>query len=176
MKDFDLMKIFEAMRDNDINELIVKDRSKLYEIRRGGIKHNLITDRREYIGNIPNFNSSVPGEIQPFNNMPLPDFIVDQKKRETGQQKDSKTENKKSNLFELKSPLVGTFYAAPKPDAPAFVDIGVKVKKGQTLCIVEAMKNFNEIESEVDGTIEEICVKNAELVEFGKVLFKIKLA
>ncbi len=175
MKDFDLMKIFEAMRDNDINELIVKDGSKLYEIRRGGIKHNLITERREHISNIPNFQSGVPGEIQPFNNMPLPDFIVDQKKRETGQQKDSKTEDKKSNLYELKSPLVGTFYAAPKPDAPSFVDIGSKVKKGQTLCIVEAMKNFNEIESEVDGTIEEICVKNSELVEFGKVLFKIKL-
>lgn len=173
MKDFDLTKIFEAMRDNDINELIVKDGSKLYEIRRGGIKHNLIADRREQISSMPSFKSGASGE---FNNMPLPDFIVDSKKKDADHKKDSKTEDRKSNLYELKSPLVGSFYAAPKPDAPPFVDIGTKVKKGQTLCIVEAMKNFNEIESEVDGIIEEICVKNAELVEFGKVLFRIKLA
>ena len=83
---------------------------------------------------------------------------------------------KSSNSHEVKSPLVGTFYAAPKPDAPNFVEIGSKVKKGQTLCIVEAMKNFNEIECEVDGVIEEISVKNGDLVEFGKVLFRIKLA
>ena len=56
------------------------------------------------------------------------------------------------------------------------VEVGDKVTKGQTICIVEAMKNFNEIESEVDGIVEEMCVKNTELVEFGKVLFRIKLS
>jgi acetyl-CoA carboxylase biotin carboxyl carrier protein len=72
------------------------------------------------------------------------------------------------------SPMVGTFYRAPDPTAPPFVDIGDAVKKGQTLCIVEAMKLMNEIESDLDGTIVEIFVENAKPVEFGQKLFAVK--
>ncbi len=71
------------------------------------------------------------------------------------------------------SPFVGTFYRAPSPDSPPFVDVGAKVKKGQTLCIVEAMKLMNEIEAEADGTVAEILVQNATPVEFGEPLFRI---
>jgi acetyl-CoA carboxylase biotin carboxyl carrier protein len=78
-----------------------------------------------------------------------------------------------SNLAEVTSPMVGTFYRAPAPDAPAYVEVGDRVEKGQTLCILEAMKLMNELESEVSGTIREICVDNAEPVEFGQVLFRI---
>jgi len=74
------------------------------------------------------------------------------------------------------SPMVGTFYRAPDPTAPAFVDIGDTVKKGQTLCIVEAMKLMNEIESEVEGTVVEVYAENAKPVEFGQKLFGIKPA
>ncbi len=74
------------------------------------------------------------------------------------------------------SPMVGTFYRAPDPTAAPFVDIGDTVKKGQTLCIVEAMKLMNEIESDVDGTILEIFAENAKPVEFGQKLFAIKPA
>jgi acetyl-CoA carboxylase biotin carboxyl carrier protein len=73
----------------------------------------------------------------------------------------------------VNSPFVGTFYRAPSPDSPPFVDVGTKVKKGQTLCIVEAMKLMNEIESETDGTVAEILVQNASPVEFGEPLFRI---
>jgi acetyl-CoA carboxylase biotin carboxyl carrier protein len=73
----------------------------------------------------------------------------------------------------VSSPFVGTFYRAPSPDSPPFVEVGSKVKKGQTLCIVEAMKLMNEIESEVDGTVAEILVQNATPVEFGEQLFRI---
>jgi acetyl-CoA carboxylase biotin carboxyl carrier protein len=73
----------------------------------------------------------------------------------------------------VSSPFVGTFYRAPSPDAPPFVDVGQKVKKGQVLCIVEAMKLMNEIECEVDGTVAEIYVQNATPVEFGEKLFRI---
>lgn len=73
----------------------------------------------------------------------------------------------------VSSPFVGTFYRAPSPDSPPFVDVGAKVKKGQTLCIVEAMKLMNEIESETDGTVAEILVQNATPVEFGEPLFRI---
>jgi acetyl-CoA carboxylase biotin carboxyl carrier protein len=73
----------------------------------------------------------------------------------------------------VSSPFVGTFYRSPSPDAPSFVDLGQKVKKGQTLCIIEAMKLMNEIECEVDGTVAEILVPNATAVEFGEALFRI---
>jgi acetyl-CoA carboxylase biotin carboxyl carrier protein len=71
------------------------------------------------------------------------------------------------------SPFVGTFYRSPAPDAAPFTDVGQKVKKGQTLCIVEAMKLMNEIECEVDGTVAEILVQNSTPVEFGEPLFRI---
>ena len=74
----------------------------------------------------------------------------------------------------VKSPMVGTFYASSAPDKEPFVKVGDKVQKGQVLCIVEAMKLMNEIESEFDGEIVEICVNNEDIVEYGKPLFKIK--
>ena len=74
----------------------------------------------------------------------------------------------------VKSPLVGTFYAAPAEDAEAFVKVGDSVEKGQVLAIVEAMKLMNEIESEYDGIVEEILVKNEETVEYGQPLFRIR--
>lgn len=73
----------------------------------------------------------------------------------------------------VKSPLVGTFYAAPAEDAEAFVQIGDRVKKGQTLAIVEAMKLMNDIESEYEGVIREVFVKNGDMVEYGQPLFSI---
>lgn len=73
----------------------------------------------------------------------------------------------------VKSPMVGTFYLKPAPDAEPYVSIGDKVKKGDTLCIIEAMKLMNEIESEFDGEIKEILVKDGESVEYGKPLFRI---
>ncbi|MGE5094492.1 MAG: acetyl-CoA carboxylase biotin carboxyl carrier protein [Betaproteobacteria bacterium] len=74
----------------------------------------------------------------------------------------------------LKSPMVGTFYRAPSPGAPAFVEIGQAVTKGQTLCIIEAMKLLNEIESDVAGTIKAILVENGQPVEYGQPLFLIE--
>lgn len=78
------------------------------------------------------------------------------------------------NLHTVTSPMVGTFYAAPSPDSDDFVKVGQSVKSGQTLCIIEAMKLMNELESDADGTIAEILVKNGEPVEFGQAIFKIK--
>ena len=74
----------------------------------------------------------------------------------------------------IKSPMVGTFYSKPQPTAESFVKVGDKVKKGQTLCIIEAMKLMNEIEAEYDGEIVEVCVTDDNMVEFGQSLFKIK--
>jgi acetyl-CoA carboxylase biotin carboxyl carrier protein len=73
----------------------------------------------------------------------------------------------------ISSPFVGTFYRAPSPEAPSFVEAGGKVRKGQVVCIVEAMKLMNEIEAEADGKVEEILVKNGEHVEYGQHLFRL---
>jgi len=76
----------------------------------------------------------------------------------------------------ITSPFVGTFYRAASPGAPAFTDVGQTVSQGQTLCIVEAMKLMNEIESDLSGTVLEVLVDNGTSVEFGQKLFKIKKA
>ena len=78
------------------------------------------------------------------------------------------------DYISVTSPLVGVFYAAPAEDAAPYVSIGDRVKKGQTLCIVEAMKLMNEITAEEDGVIAEICATNNQVVEFGTELFRIK--
>ena len=74
---------------------------------------------------------------------------------------------------EIKSPMVGVFYAAPSPDAKPFVEVGSKVKKGDVVCIVEAMKLMNEISAEFDGEVVDVCVHNGDVVEYGQTLFKL---
>ena len=78
-----------------------------------------------------------------------------------------------NRITEVRSPIVGVFYAAPAPGAEPYVKVGSRVKKGDVLCIVEAMKLMNEIVAECDGEIVDICVRNGEIVEYGQVLFKI---
>ena len=92
------------------------------------------------------------------------------------QKKASEKESKKSNLFEVSSPMVGTFYIAPSPGAEPFVQIGSKVKTGDVLCIIEAMKIMNELPSEADGKLVEILVKDNQTVEFGQILMRIEIA
>ncbi len=79
-----------------------------------------------------------------------------------------------AGLHIIKSPFVGTFYASPSPGKPVYCKVGDKVKAGQALCVLEAMKIMNEIDSDVNGEIVEICVDNESLVEYGQPLFKIK--
>ena len=86
---------------------------------------------------------------------------------------DSGTKEADQKGFLVKSPLVGTFYAAPAEDAAPYVAVGDTVKKGQTVAIVEAMKLMNDIESDFDGTVAEILVENGEMVEYGQPLFRI---
>lgn len=79
-------------------------------------------------------------------------------------------------LAEIKSPMVGTFYAAPSPDSEPYVQPGAHVSPDTTVCIIEAMKIMNEIKAEVSGTIAQVCVKNGQPVEFGQTLFKVRLS
>ena len=78
------------------------------------------------------------------------------------------------DLYEQKTPLVGTVYVAPQAGAAPYVSVGDHVAAGDTVCIVESMKMFNEIAAECSGTIEEICINNGQIVEYGQVLFRIR--
>jgi acetyl-CoA carboxylase biotin carboxyl carrier protein len=85
-----------------------------------------------------------------------------------------KSEEVEDKYVSIKAPMVGTFYRAPSPDAPPYIEVGQSVSKGQVLCIIEAMKLMNEIQSEVDGTIRKILVDNAEPIEYGQELFLVE--
>jgi acetyl-CoA carboxylase biotin carboxyl carrier protein len=78
------------------------------------------------------------------------------------------------NLIDITSPMVGTFYTAPAPDEPPFVEVGDRVSKGQTVCIIEAMKLMNEIDAESSGRVVEILVDNAQPIEYGQILMRIE--
>ncbi|MDH5767523.1 MAG: acetyl-CoA carboxylase biotin carboxyl carrier protein [Nitrospirota bacterium] len=84
------------------------------------------------------------------------------------------TEEETQRLVTVTAPIVGTFYRSPAPDAAPFIEIGLRVKKGQVLCIIEAMKLMNEIESDVDGIIVKALVENGQPVEYGEPLFLIE--
>ena len=89
-------------------------------------------------------------------------------------EKAKELEEEAQRLVTITAPIVGTFYRAPSPDAPPFVEVGTPVKKGQVICIIEAMKLMNEIESEVDGIILRPLVENGQPVEYGEPLFVIE--
>jgi len=84
-----------------------------------------------------------------------------------------RAEPARTNLLEVKSPMVGTYYSAPEPGAKPYLSVGDRISKGQILCIIEAMKIMNEIESEFDGVVKEMLAQNAHPVEYGQVLFRV---
>lgn len=107
--------------------------------------------------------------IQMTESIPLERSII--KEEAKIEQNYDKTGSKVEEGNIVKSPMVGTFYLKPSPNSAPYVEVGQKVKKGDVLCIIEAMKLMNEIESEFDGEIKEILVKDEEAVEYGKPLF-----
>ena len=92
---------------------------------------------------------------------------------EPGRPEVARTAAPATNLKEIRSPMVGTFYKAPEPGAEAYIKVGNRVTSGQTVCIIEAMKIMNEIEAEITGVVREINVEDSQPVEFGQVLFRV---
>lgn len=99
-------------------------------------------------------------------------------KQESNNEINAETKNseikEESNLLTIKSPMVGTFYRKPSPDKPAFIEVGQQIKSGDVVCIIEAMKLFNEIESDISGEIVKILAEDASSVEFDQALFLVK--
>ena len=96
-----------------------------------------------------------------------------QEKKDLSKYSESSAKEKSFNIISIDSPMVGIIYLTPKPSSPPFVKKGQKVKKGDTICLIEAMKTFNEIKSDKDGLVKNILINNGEAIEFGQPLFEI---
>lgn len=153
------------MNLNEIKELIALiDASSLtkFEIEKDGLK---ILIKKEAILSEVKYQEPIKAK---------PEIVIHEtRKEEAAEAAPAKVDE---NLEKVSSPIVGTFYSAPGPDSPDYVKVGDRVKKGQVLCIVEAMKLMNEITSEFDGEIVSVLCQSGSLVEYGQPLFEIRRA
>lgn len=158
-------KLIELLDESGVAEIEIKEGEEAVRISRysqvnmGNLSHAAV---------MPAMHQYQP-QAQVQQNTTLPNSANNQ----TNEQNNTKNQDVISG-HEIHSPMVGTFYRAASPEAKAFVQIGDKVKSGDTLCIIEAMKMFNQIESDISGTVKHIAIENGEPVEFGQVLFVIE--
>ena len=155
----DIKKLIDDMGESKIDELEIEFPEGVKISMKKNTKKEVVIERSEPPRTV--IEASAP--------MTVP--VVSQKQENSLVNVEEKVEE---NYKIIKSPMVGTFYASSSPDKDPYVKVGDKVKKGQVVCIVEAMKLMNEIESEFDGEIVEICVNNQDMVEYGTPLFKVK--
>lgn len=157
----EIRRLLDALASTDVNELTLETGEYKLTVRRG--QDGAFTSQAE--------PAPVPAAAaQPVGQPPPPAAAP------TEAAVPAKTEapsESTDHLVEVNAPIVGTFYAAPSPDAGDYVKVGDKVERGAVLCIIEAMKLMNEIEAETAGTVKEILVRNEEPVEYGQVLFRI---
>lgn len=153
----------EVLRRHDLNEIEIEEGGVRIYVRRGGGSDG-------YSGQMfsasPSFHAPAPTPHAP---PPTASGST------PSSQPAGSTDTSDGNVAYVTSPFVGTFYRAPSPDSAPFVDVGTRIKKGQVICIVEAMKLMNEIESEIEGSIVQLLVENGQAVEYGEPLFKIKV-
>lgn len=143
----EIREIINLMNEHDLSEI---------ELEREGTKVKI---------------KKTQGEVMEVVRRQPPDYSIEtQVVAKSGEEKPVGNSGRK----EIKSPMVGTFYRSPSPEAPSFVEIGQTVEVGQVVCIVEAMKLMNEIKSEVRGRVAEIHIENAQAVEFGQTLFSVE--
>ncbi len=147
-----LKELVKLMVENELSELDLRDQEEKVTIRRGGSESAVPTVVQQAAAPAP--APSPNGKAEPPPAAPAAD----------------------DGLVAIESPMVGTFYAAANPDSEPFVGVGSQVSPGTVVCIVEAMKVFNEIKAECSGTIERVCVSNGDSVEFGQPLFMVRPA
>lgn len=151
-------------------DLLIKREVAEFELEQNGMRIRILRQASPGPASASPVNSSGDSASQPADPASAPAPAPSQESAATESQPEAPSED----AHVLKSPMVGTFFASPSPDAPAFVAVGDRVSVGQVLCIVEAMKLMNEIESESAGEIVRIHVENGQPVEYGQPLFTIK--
>ena len=147
----EIKKLMEAFSENGLSELEVKDK-----------EFSLLLKRELTVAAAPVPMTQVPqatAAVQPA---------------DKAQGAEPAVQVQDEDLEYITSPIIGTFYRSPNPDADPYVNVGDTIRKGQVLCIIEAMKIMNEIEAEVEGTVVKVFRKNAEAVEYGQQLFAVK--
>jgi acetyl-CoA carboxylase biotin carboxyl carrier protein len=154
----DIRQILDLVREHDLAELEIERDGLKVRVRKAG-------DRVTVIPPVVPAAAPAPVNATPPAAAPTPVPAAADEESPPG-----------VDLAVIKSPLVGTFYRAAEPGAPPFVDVGDAVRKGQVLCIIEAMKLMNEIESDCDGEISAVYVENGRPVQFGERLFAVKVA
>lgn len=152
-----LKELVQLMVDNDLSELDLQDQDETVTIKRGAA--GPVVHGPAMYAPPPMMAGPAPTAPQPAAGAPA--AVASAPAADAG-------------LIAIESPMVGTFYASPNPDSPPFVKAGGSVSSGTVVCLIEAMKVFNEIKSEVNGAIERVLVKNGEAVEFGQKLFLVK--
>lgn len=150
-----LERFVKLMSENDVSALDVSDGSQRISLKRG--PQQVAMTPATPVSYAPPPASPPPVTAAPASAGRLPAAAEDD-----------------ADLKPIKSPMVGTFYAAPSPDAKEFVQVGSPVNEETDVCVIEAMKVFNNIKAEVRGTIAKVCVENGKTVEFGTVLFLVK--
>jgi acetyl-CoA carboxylase biotin carboxyl carrier protein len=147
MKRDDLRKLIQLVEESEIDELEIRRWGRTVRIVKNGTRSaTVVTAPSGTVAEIPAGGPAAPVEAPA------------------------------SPYHEVKSPMVGTFYRAPSPEAPPFVEVGHHVRPGQTLCILEAMKLMNELQSEVSGVVRKVHVDNGAPVEYGQTLFSVEPA
>ena len=152
----DIRQILDLVREHDLTELEIERDGLKVRVRKAGDRVDLMPPVALPVAPAPVPAAALPAPPQP---------VAVPAEEPSG-----------VDLAVIKSPIVGTFYRAAEPGAPPFVDVGDSVRKGQVLCIIEAMKLMNEIESECDGEISAVYVENGRPVQFGDRLFAVKVA
>lgn len=169
------------MKLNEIQDLIkfvAKSGVNEVELETKDVKITIRTNGKGAKAEQPVIIQPVTPVVQPAMTQPVVQNVVASPAAET-QAADSKKEAQaasEANLVTIKSPMIGTFYRAPGPDKPIFINVGDEIKPGKVLCIIEAMKLFNEIESEISGRIVKVLVDDASPVEYDQPLFLVEPA
>lgn len=145
----ELRELLAVLNQTDITELTLKSSEFELTVRKG--------ERSESQVVVPSMPASTPTQVE----LPAP----------TPESTSASTAEKK--WVEIISPMVGTFYRSPTPDEPSYVEVGDSIRRGQTVCIIEAMKLMNELEAEINGQVMEVLVENGEPVEYGQPLMRV---
>ncbi|MBD3223253.1 MAG: acetyl-CoA carboxylase biotin carboxyl carrier protein [Caldithrix sp.] len=165
-----IRQLIKMVDDSKIDALEIEEES--YKIKITKNRDDSKSNNKPVVMEYPIYSAQgqIPQQIQhqpPAGGTPPAETKATPTAKETDQ-------DSSENLYEVRSPMVGTFYRAPAPDADPYVEVGDSIAVGQTLCIVEAMKLMNEIESEVGGKIRKVLVENAQPVEYNQVLFLVE--
>jgi acetyl-CoA carboxylase biotin carboxyl carrier protein len=164
----EIRELIKLVDQSSIDEFVYENEGSKIKM-----KKNVSATYVSQVSGTPREVNVVSTPIQPVMPTAAPAAAFQEVSQEVQQQETAKPVDT-TNLHKIVSPMVGTFYASPTPDADAYVKAGSNVTKDSIVCIVEAMKLFNEIEAEVDGEIVEILAKNGQLVEYGQPLFLVK--